>query len=260
MMKRILWLLSWAVFMTACPAFAKLQTQTVDYKVGDTTLEGYLAYDDSFQGKRPGILVVHEWTGLGKFAKSKADDMAKLGYVAFAADIYGKGVRPEKVEDCMATSSIYYKNRALFRKRVNAGLDQLKQNPMVDTNNLGAMGYCFGGAAVLELGRCGAPVKGIVTFHGGLDNPTPADAKNIKAKVLINQGGADGFTLPSLPAFEKEMKDAGVDYKIITYPDAQHSFTNPDAKGQLKGALYNKSADKKSWKAMTEFFKEIFKS
>jgi dienelactone hydrolase len=122
------------------------------------------------------------------------------------------------------------------------------------------MGYCFGGAAVLELGRSGAPVKGIVTFHGGLDNPTPADAKSIKAKVLINQGGADSFTLPSLPAFEKEMKDAGVDYQIITYPGAQHSFTNPDAKGQLKGALYDPLAAEKSWKAMKEFFEKLFKS
>lgn len=259
-MKRILWLLSWAVLAIACPVFAKLQTQTVEYKDGDTTLEGYLAYDDSFQGKRPGILVVHEWTGLGKFARSKADQMAQLGYVAFAADIYGKGVRPEKVEDCMATSSIFYKNRALFRERVNAGLNQLLKNPQVDPDKLGAMGYCFGGAAVLELGRSGASVKGIVTFHGGLDSPTPADGKNIKAKVLINQGGADGFTLPSLPAFKKEMTDAGVDYRIITYPGAQHSFTNPDAKGQLKGALYNKSADEKSWKAMTEFFNNLFNS
>ena len=246
--------------MMAGAASAKLQTQTVEYKDGDTALEGYLAYDDSFSGKRPGILVVHEWTGLGKFAKSKAEALAKLGYVAFAADIYGKGIRPEKVEDCMATSSIYYKNRSLFRERVNAGLSQLQQNTTVDQDKLGAIGYCFGGAAVLELGRSGAPVKGLVTFHGGLDNPTPADAKNIKAKVLINQGGADGFTLPSLPAFEKEMTDAGVDYKVITYPGAQHSFTNPDAKGQLKGALYNKSADEKSWKAMKEFFGKLFNS
>jgi dienelactone hydrolase len=259
-MKKMLWLLALVVLTTSSPVFAKLQTRTVEYKEGDTTLEGYLAYDDSFQGKRPGILVVHEWTGLGKFVKSRVEKLTRLGYVAFAADIYGQGVRPKKVEDCMATSSIYYKDRALFRRRVNAGLAQLEQYPNVDPDKLGAMGYCFGGAAVLELGRSGAPVKGIVTFHGGLDNPTPADAKNIKAKVLINQGGADGFTLPSLPAFEKEMTDAGVDYKVITYPDAQHSFTNPEAKGQLKGALYNKSADEKSWKAMTEFFGKLFNS
>jgi dienelactone hydrolase len=246
--------------MSVIPVFAGLQSQTVEYKDGDTSLEGYLAYDDSFPGKRPGILVVHEWTGLGKFVKSKADQLAKLGYVAFAADIYGKGVRPEKVADCMATSGIYYKDRKLFRERVNAGLSQLEKNQNVDPEKLGAMGYCFGGAAVLELGRSGAPVKGIVTFHGGLDNPNPADAKNIKAKVLINQGGADSFTLPSLPAFEKEMKDSGVDYQIITYPGAQHSFTNPDAKGQLKGALYDPSAADKSWKAMKEFFEKMFKS
>lgn len=252
--------LSWLLLMTGCPVLAKLNTQTVEYKDGDAALEGYLAYDDSFQGKRPGILVVHEWTGLGKFAKSKADHLAQLGYVAFAADIYGKDIRPEKVEDCTATSGIYYKNRKLFRERVNAGLAQLQNNTMVDQDKLGAIGYCFGGAAVLELGRSGAPVKGIVTFHGGLDNPSPLDAKNIKAKVLINQGGADSFTLSSVPAFEKEMKAAGVDYQIITYPGAQHSFTNPDAKGQLKGALYNPSADEKSWKAMKEFFEKLFRN
>ncbi len=248
------------LFVLGSPVMAKVQTQTVEYKDGDTVLEGYLAYDDSFQGKRPGILVVHEWTGLGKYAKSRAEKLAKLGYVAFAADIYGKGVRPEKVEACMATSGQYYKDRKLFRERVNAGLDQLKQSPNVDPDKLGAIGYCFGGAAVLELGRSGADVKGIVTFHGGLDSPTPEDAKNIKGKVLVCQGGADNFTLSKVPDFEKEMKDAGVDYKIITYPGAQHSFTNPEAKGQLKGALYNKSADEKSWKAMKEFFEKIFKS
>lgn len=239
---------------------AKVVTKTVDYTDGGKVLEGYLAYDDSIQGKRPGILVVHEWNGLGHFIQSKCEELAKLGYVAFGADIYGKGVRPEKVEDCMATSGIYYKDRKLFRERVNAGLDQLKQNEMVDPGRLGAIGYCFGGAAVLELARSGAPVKGVVTFHGALDNPVPADDKNIKAKLLINQGGADPFTLKSVPGFEKEMKDAGVDFKIITYPGAEHSFTNPDAKGQLKGALYNKSAAEKSWKAMKEFFKAVFKS
>jgi dienelactone hydrolase len=254
------WLLSsLAVLGLISPAFAGLKTQTVEYKEGNTVLEGYLAYDDSFQGKRPGVLVVHEWTGLGNYAKSRADKLAQLGYVAFAADIYGKGVRPTAVEDCMKTSGIYYKDRGLFRKRVNAGLAQLSSNELVDTSRLAAIGYCFGGTAVLELARSGAPVKGVVSFHGGLESPTPADAKNIKGKVLVCQGGADTFTLSQVPGFEKEMKDAGVDYKIITYEGAQHSFTNPEAKGQLKGALYNEKADKGSWKAMKAFFETIFK-
>ena len=247
-----------AVLFAWGAAHAKVVTQTVEYKDGKTALEGYLAYDDSIQGKRPGILVVHEWNGLGHFIQTRCAELAKLGYVAFGADIYGKGVRPVEVKDCMATSGIYYKDRKLLRRRVKAGFDELKENAMVDTGKLGAMGYCFGGGAVLELARSGAPVKGVVTFHGNLQSPTPIDAKNIKAKILVNQGGADAFTLSQVPDFEKEMKDAGVDYKIITYPGAQHGFTNPDNKGQLKGALYNKSADEKSWKAMKEFFKTVF--
>lgn len=250
-------------FLFAIPfatSWAKVVTKIVDYKDGNTVLEGYLAYDDSIQGKRPGILVVHEWNGLGKFVQSKCEELAKLGYVAFGADIYGKGVRPTEVKDCMVTSGIYYKDNKLFRERVSAGLDQLKQNELVDPDKLGAMGFCFGGAAVLELARTGAPLKGVVTFHGGLPPAKLEDDKAIQAKLLINQGGADSFTLKSVPGFEKEMKDAGVDYKIITYPGAQHSFTNPDAKGQLKGALYNKSAAEKSWKAMKAFFEKVFKS
>jgi len=239
---------------------AKVVTQTVDYKDGDTVLEGYLAYDDSITGKRPGILVVHEWNGLGHYIQGRAEQLAGLGYVAFAPDIYGKGVRPDSFDACKAESSKYYADRKLLRRRVNLGLDQLKNNPMVDTAKVAAIGYCFGGATVLELGRSGADVAGIVTFHGGLDNPTPADAKNIKAKVLVCQGGADSFTLKALPAFKKEMDDAKVDYKVIEYKGAVHGFTNPDNKGTVPGLKYDAKADKASWKAMKEFLSKIFKS
>src|SRR5580704_3790066 len=164
-------------------AGAALKTQTVDYKQGDTVLEGYLSYDDAFTGKRPGILVVHEWKGLNGYAKRRADMLAQLGYVAFAADIYGKGIRPQTIAEAGALAGKYKADRALLRARVNAGLDVLKSQPNVDASQLAAIGYCFGGTAVLELGRSGADVKGIVSFHGGLSTPTPQDGKNIKAKV-----------------------------------------------------------------------------
>jgi len=254
------WLLSLFLILAVSPGYAKVITQTVEYQDGDQALEGYLAYDDSIQGKRPGILVVHEWNGLGHYVQSRAEQLAKLGYVAFAADIYGKGVRPSTVDESKAESGKFYADRKLLRERVNAGLQQLENNSMVDTTKVAAIGYCFGGATVLELGRSGANIAGIVSFHGGLANPTPADDKNIKAKVLVLQGGADNFTLPDVPTFKKSFDDAKVDYQFITYPGAVHGFTNPDNKGALPGVKYDADADKKSWQAMKDFFKKIFNS
>jgi dienelactone hydrolase len=248
------------LFLAGSPAWAELKTQKVEYKDGDTVLEGYLAYDDSFTGKRPGILVVHEWTGLGHYVESRCDQLAKLGYVAFAADIYGKAEQPTDMKACMAQATKYKTNRPLMRERVNAGLVQLQKNEMVDPAKIAAIGYCFGGTTVLELGRSGAPIAGIVSFHGGLDNPTPADDKNIKAKVLICQGGEDKFTLGDLPALKKSLSDAKVDYKVVVYPGAVHGFTNPDNTGKTAGVKYDVNADKNSWAAMMDFFKKIFKS
>jgi dienelactone hydrolase len=248
------------ILFSACVAQAKLITQTVDYPDGDTVLQGYLAYDDSFTGKRPGVLVVHEWNGLGKYVQSRCEQLAKLGYVAFGADIYGKGVRPEGAQACMAESSKYKKDRALLRERANAGLTELKNNALVDPAKIAAIGYCFGGGTVLELARSGAPVAGVVSFHGNLDTPNPEDAKAIKGKVLVCQGGADTFTLSALPDFKKEMQDAKVDCQIITYPGAVHGFTNPDNKGEMQGVKYDAHADHESWKAMLAFFKKIFNS
>jgi dienelactone hydrolase len=243
-------------------ASAALKTQTVEYKQGDALLEGYLAYDDAQRGKRPGILVVHEWKGLNGYAKRRADMLAQLGYVAFAADIYGKGIRPQTVKEAAEISGKFKADRVLLRARVNAALDVLKSQPNVDASQLAAIGYCFGGTAVLELGRSGADVKGIVSFHGGLSSPTPQDARNIKAKVLVLHGAADPFVKPEeVAAFEKEMTDANVNYRLIKYPGAMHGFTNPDNKGiDPPGALYNEAADKASWIEMQKFFKEIFVS
>jgi dienelactone hydrolase len=252
-------MLAMALLMMGAPVWAEVKTQTVDYQQGGVALEGYLAYDDAIPAKRPGVLVVHEWNGLGDYAKSRARQLAGLGYVAFCADIYGKGIRPQAVTECMAESNKFKKDRGLMRARAQAGLDQLEQNPLVDKTKVAAIGYCFGGGVVLELARSGAPVVGVVSFHGNLDTPHPADAKNIKGKVLVCQGGADSFTLSAIPDFEKEMKNAGVDYKIITYPGAVHGFTNPVNQGTMAGVKYDASADKKSWQDMQDFFTMVFK-
>lgn len=239
---------------------AAIHTETVEYKQGDTVLEGYLAYDDARAGKLPGVLVVHEWTGLGPYVKSRAEALAKLGYVAFGADIYGKGVRPAPGPDAAAVAGKFKNDRALLRARVLAALDRLRDNPRVDPARIAAIGYCFGGTTVLELARSGAAVAGVVSFHGGLDTPAPQDAKNIKAKVLALCGGDDPYVPPAQrQAFEDEMRQGGVDWQVVVYGGAVHSFTNPEAGNDpSKGAAYNASADRRSWAAMRQFFDEIF--
>lgn len=256
-MKRLLLPLLVAAGVTS--ADAKLVTKTVEYQQGDTTLEGYLAYDDSFTGRRPGVLVVHQWMGLTDYEQNHAVMLANLGYVAFCADIYGKGVRPQNYKDAGAEATKYKTNRALLRLRVNAGLAKLKQNELVDTNRIAAIGYCFGGTTVIELARSGAALNGIVSFHGGLDSPAPTDGKNIQCKVLVCHGADDPFEKPEdLAAFESEMRTANVDWRLIMYGGAVHSFTQPMADGSLPGAKYNERADKRSWQDMKQFFAEIF--
>lgn len=250
-----------AVLLSLSFADAKVVSMTVEYKEGDAVLEGYLSYNDSFTGKRPGILIVHEWKGLGPYAKKRADQLAVLGYIAFAADIYGKGIRPNTNEEAAKISGQFKKDRKLLRARIQAGLETLKSNPMTDMDNLAAIGYCFGGTTVLELARSGVDLKGVASFHGGLDTPTPDDAKNIKAKVLVLHGGDDPFVpAEHITAFHHEMRKADVDWQMISYGGAVHSFTVPDAGNDPgKGAAYNEKADVRSWKALLQFFGEIFK-
>jgi len=240
---------------------AAIHTETVEYKQGDTTLEGFVAYDDAIQGKRPGILVVHQWLGLTDYEKHRAEMLAQLGYVAFCADIYGKDVRPKNTTEAGPLAGKYKKDRPLLRARVNAGLDALRQQPLVDGKNIVAIGYCFGGTTVLELARSGADVAGVVSFHGGLDAPDPTDGKNIKCKVLICHGADDPFSSPQdIAALENEMRQGHVDWQLIKYGGAVHSFTQPMAgNDNSKGAAYNEKADKRSWEAMKQFFAEIFK-
>jgi dienelactone hydrolase len=239
---------------------AKLVTGPVEYKQGDATLEGYLVYDDAITGARPGVLVVHQWLGLTEYEKHRAEQLASLGYVAFCADIYGKGIRPQNTTDAGTEATKYKSDRTLLRARVNAGLEVLRKNKLVDTKRVAAIGYCFGGTTVLELARSGADIAGVVSFHGGLDSPTPADGKNIKCKVLACHGADDPFEKPEdLAAFEKELRDAKVDWRLIKYGGAVHSFTQPMAgNDNSKGAAYNEKADKRSWQDMKDFFAEIF--
>lgn len=245
----------------AAAAFAGIRTETVQYREGDTVLEGYLAYDDSVQGKRPGVLVVHEWHGLNDYARKRAGMIASLGYVAFAADIYGKGVRPRDASEAAALSGKYKSDRRLLRARVGAGLDALRSQPLVDASRLAAIGHCFGGTAALELARSGAPLSGVVSFHGGLDSPTPGDAANIRGKVLALHGADDPFVKPAeVAAFQEEMRRAGVDWQMVYYGGAVHSFTNPaSGSDKSKGVAYDERADRRSWEAMKDFLTEIFR-
>jgi len=241
-------------------AGAAVQTRVVDYSQGTTALEGFLAWDDAFQGPRPGVLVVHEWTGLGNYVKSRAEQLAALGYVAFCADIYGKGVRPSTPEAAGKTSAIYKNDRSLTRARVNAALAQLRANPLVDSRRIAAIGYCFGGMVALELARSGADIAGVVVFHGDLSNPTAADDANIKCRVLALQGGDDPFvTAKDVMAFENGMRTAAVNWEVVQYGGAVHSYTNPDSgNDKSKGVAYNAQADRRSWQAMKGFLAEIF--
>lgn len=244
----------------ATAAQAAIKTEIVEYKDGDTVLEGYLAYDAKKAAKRPGVLVVHEWNGINANTKRRVEQLAKAGYVAFAADIYGKGVRPKDQTEAAAASDIYKKDRALMRRRVQLALDTLKKHKAVN-GKTAAIGYCFGGTTVLELARSGADVLGVVSFHGGLSTPNTADAKNIKGKVLVLHGADDKFVPDTeVAAFENEMRGGNVDWELVKYSKAVHSFTNPDAGNDpSKGMAYNAEADQRSWIAMSNFFNEIFR-
>ncbi|HEX5219841.1 MAG TPA: dienelactone hydrolase family protein [Verrucomicrobiae bacterium] len=251
-----------ALITLACAfaASASIQTKTIEYKQGDTTLEGVLVWDDAVKTKRPGILIVHQWLGITDYEKKRAEMLAQLGYVAFCADIYGKGIRPNNTQEAGTMAGKYKADRALLRARVAAGLEALKQSQLVDGEKIAAIGYCFGGTTVLELARNGSYVAGVVSFHGGLDSPTPADGKNIKCKVLACHGADDPFvSAKDLAAFQSEMRDSKVDWQLISYGGAVHSFTQPMAgNDNSKGAAYNEKADKRSWEDMKQFLNELF--
>ncbi len=239
---------------------AEIKTETIEYQDGDTVLEGHLAYDPALSGRRPAILVVHQWKGLSDYEKKRCEMLAGLGYVAFAVDVYGKGIRPQTPQEAGAQAGKYKGDRALLRQRVNVGLNWLRQHERVDAKRMAAIGYCFGGTAVIELARSGADVAAVVSFHGGLDSPTPADGKNIKCRVLALHGADDPFVpAADLEAFEKEMRDGKVDWQLIKYGGAVHSFTDWNATGAMKGAQYNERADHRSWEDLRQILGEALK-
>jgi len=216
---------------------------------------------DSISGKRPGVLVAPEWWGLNDYAKSRARQLAGLGYVALAMDPYGAGKATQDPREAgKLAGALRAGDRTELRERAAAALDLLKKNEYVDPARVAAIGYCFGGTTVLELARSGADVVGVVSFHGGLSTAHPEEAKNIKAKVLVCHGADDTFESPAeIQAFQQEMRDGKVDWQMNIYSGAVHAFTNPDAdKFGIKGIAYNAEADHRSWQAMKDFFAEIF--
>jgi dienelactone hydrolase len=256
-MKRLLALA--AAVLLAAPASAKLRTKVVQYKDGDTVLEGYAVWEDGFTDKRPGILVAHEWWGHGPYARHRAEMLAKQGYTAFALDMYGKGVYAKDHVQAGQLAGVFFNDRTAMRKRALLGLEELKKLPFVDTTKLAAIGYCFGGTTVLELARAGTDLKGVASFHGNLATPTPA-TETPKAKIAVFQGADDKMTMPALPAFIDEMNKVKADWQFTEYSGAVHSFTVPEAGNDPStGMAYNKSADERSWKALLDFFTEIFK-
>lgn len=248
--------------LAAAPrAAAEVVTRSVEYAHGDTKLIGYLAYDDAAAGKRPGVLVVHEWYGLNDYAKRRARQLAELGYVAFAADIYGDGkVAADRQEAAALAGRFRGGDGSLLRERTAAGLEALRTQDNVDPQRLAAIGYCFGGTAVLELARSGADLDLVVSFHGGLGTKQPAPKGSIKGAVLVLNGAADPMVPPEeRAAFMKEMDAAGADWVFVEYSGAVHAFTNPDAGSDpSRGAAYNEKADTRSWEAMKAALAEAF--
>ncbi len=246
-----------ALFITST-SFAAVE---YDYKINEQTFEGFVAKPKHQKDKMPGVLVIHDWMGLTAKTKEKAKRIADLGYVVFAMDVFGKGVRPKNSEEASANAKQYYENRELLRQRITAGFEQLKKVSRVDLSKLVAVGYCFGGTSALELSRAGTPdLIGVVSFHGGLDSTNVEDGKKIKAKILALHGADDPYVTPEkLSAFETEMKSGGVDWRLVKYGNTVHSFTDKSAgTDNSKGAAYNELSDKRSWIEMQNFFKEIF--
>lgn len=249
------------VLLFASAASAEVQTREIEYKQGDTVLVGLMAWDGAAKGKRPGVLVVHEWWGHNEHARNQAKRLAEAGYVGFALDMYGKGKVATHPKDAEAFMTEATKDPAVLAARFNAALELLKQDPRVDTGKIAAIGYCFGGAVVLGRARAGADLAAVVSFHGSLGTTSPAEKGKVKARVLVLTGAADPMIPPEqVAAFSREMEAAGATFQVVSYPGARHSFTNPAAdKAGMDALAYNAEADQKSWAAMRELFKEVFR-
>lgn len=259
MMLRLLTAVGVSLLCTTA-ALAEVKTKTVVYEHGGEKLEGFMAWDDATSAQRPGVLVVHEWWGLNDYARGRARQLAKLGYVAFALDMYGQGKVAEHPQDAAAWSGKIRENVDAWVARAGAGLKQLQSHDLVDDKRLAAIGYCFGGATVCQLAYHNAPVQGVVSFHGSLPVPTKEQAEDVQPRILICHGAADAF-IPTerIQEFQTTLDAGGADWQMIVYAGARHSFTNPaaDQRG-IEGLKYDKKADMRSWAHMRLFFAEIF--
>ncbi|MCC6143418.1 MAG: dienelactone hydrolase family protein [Candidatus Hydrogenedentes bacterium] len=242
----------------AAPAMAAVQLEAVDYEVDGAPFQGFVAYDDANTEAKPGVLVVHEWWGITDHPKESAKKLAELGYVAFVVDMYGKGKVTEDPGKASEWAGEMKTDPKAARTRFTAAMDQLKAREDVDGGNLGAIGYCFGGTMVLEMARLGLPLKGVVSFHGGLTSQVPGDEQDIKASILVCHGADDPHVkLDEVNAFWQEMQEAKADWQLIAYGGAQHSFTNP--KADFPGAKYDEKAAERSWEDMKDFFANVLK-
>lgn len=253
------------LFFANLNAFAQIKSETITYEVAGQPFEGTLSYDDSIKGKRPGVLVVHEWWGHNTYAKKRAEMLAKLGYTAFALDMYGKGKVADHPKDAQKYMEAALADMKASEVRFNAALKLLQKQPTVDAKKIAAIGYCFGGGMVLYMAKVNPELAGVVSYHGALgiaDKAKPV-ATPIKTKMLVFNGADDPYvTKEQIDTFEKDVKANGADYEFINYPGVKHSFTNPDANAFGKQfnmpLVYDEKADKDSWEKMQGFFKKIF--
>jgi len=240
----------------------KLKEETVSYTVDSLRMQSYVVYDENVEGKRPAVLVVHEWWGLNDYVKRRANMLAEMGYVAMAVDMYGNGRMGNDPGAAQALAMPFYQNPAMAKKHFDMALEELKKNPNVDQSKIAGIGYCFGGGMLLNFARMGEPLNGVVSFHGSLLG-TPADKNLTKAEILVCHGEKDDFVNAEVAPFKKQMDSIGKSYTFKSYPGATHSFTNPDAteigKKFNMPIEYNAAADSTSWNDMKDFFARIFK-
>jgi dienelactone hydrolase len=237
--------------------------EEVEYSSNGTTLKGYLVYDKNMEGKRPGVLVVHEWWGLNDYARRRANMLAELGYTALAVDMYGEGKHATNPDEAGKLSTMVMSNMDEAQARFDAALNLLKNRETVDPEHIAAIGYCFGGGIVLNMALRGVDLKGVVSFHGALPTSVPVNPGGVKARVLVFHGGADEFvSKEQVERFKETMKEANADFKVIVYPNAKHSFTVPEANDYAKRfgipIGYDEGADRDSWEKTNGFLKRIF--
>ncbi len=236
-----------------------VQTRTIDYSDGDTVLEGLVAWNDTTAGERPGVLVSHAWGGRGDFEDGKAVKLAELGYTALALDLYGKGVRGSSPEENSALMQPFLDDRAMFQRRLLVSLDTLREQPEVDASSVAAIGFCFGGLCVIDIARTGEDLAGVVSFHGLFGSPGNTSGNTIKARVLALHGWDDPMATPDqVMALAEELTSMGADWQLHGYGNTMHAFTNPAADDRAMGTVYNATADRRSWIAMTSFLNELF--